>query len=61
MTWNFFGSGHKKGEHDGVGVVVKRSLTHEKIKTDGVMLRQAIDVVEFLTKTMSSGASSSYA
>ena len=34
----FFGSGHGKGEHDGVGVVVKRALTHEQLKTNGVML-----------------------
>lgn len=27
MVWNFFGSGHGKGEHDGAGAVVKRALT----------------------------------
>jgi hypothetical protein len=26
MLWNFFGSGHVKGPHDGVGVVIKRFL-----------------------------------
>jgi hypothetical protein len=24
MLWNFFGSGHGKGPHDGVGAMVKR-------------------------------------
>ncbi|MCO5554169.1 hypothetical protein L7F22_007695 [Adiantum nelumboides] len=27
MVWNFFGSGHNKGEHDGAEAVVKRVLT----------------------------------
>lgn len=61
MTWSYFGSGHGKGEHDGAGAVVKRALTHEQLKTDGVILRKAADVVDFLKKTMSHGASSSYA
>ena len=30
--WNFFGSGHGKGEHDGAGVVIKWALTHEQLK-----------------------------
>lgn len=61
MTWSFFGSGHGKGEHDGASAVVKRALTHEQLKSDGVILRNATDVVDFLTKTMPHGACSSYA
>jgi hypothetical protein len=29
MLWNFFGSGHGKGEHDGVGAIAKRKLQKE--------------------------------
>ena len=36
MRWNFFGSGHGKGEHDGAGAVIKRALTHEQLKADVV-------------------------
>ena len=61
MTWNFFGSGHGKGEHDGAGAVIKRALTHEQLKSDGVVLRQAADAVAFLTRTMSNDVCSSYA
>ena len=61
MTWSFFGFGHGKGEHDGAGAVVKRALTHEQLKSDGVILQQAVDVVQFLERTMAHGASSSYA
>ena len=61
MTWNYFGSSHGKGEHNGTSIVVKRALTHEQFKIDGVILRQATDVVDFLKGTISHGASSSYA
>ena len=61
MTWNYFGSWLEKGEHNGIGAMVKRALTHEQLKTDGVILRQVVDVVDFLKITMSHGASRSYA
>ena len=41
MSWFFFGSGHDKGEHDGAGAVVKRTLTHEQLKPNGAILRCA--------------------
>ena len=41
--------------------MIKRALTHEQLKSDGVILRQAADVVAFLMRTMSNAASSSYA
>ncbi|MCO5547757.1 hypothetical protein L7F22_001209 [Adiantum nelumboides] len=31
MLWNFFGTGHGKGEHDGAGAVIKRALTAEEL------------------------------
>lgn len=48
MCWNFFVSGHGKGEHDGAGAVIKRALTHEQLKVDGTPLKCAADVVYFL-------------
>ena len=29
MMWSFFASRHGKGEHDGAGAVIKRTLTHD--------------------------------
>lgn len=60
MTWNFSGSGHGKGEHDGAGAVIKRHLTHEQLKPNGVKLQCAHEVVAFLRETMSTGAEASY-
>ena len=48
MMWNFFALGHKKGEHNGASVVIKRTLTHEELKPDGVSMKGAADVVKFL-------------
>ena len=45
---NFSASRHGKVEHDGVGVVIKRTLTHEELKPDGWPMKCAIDVVNFL-------------
>ena len=53
MIWNFFESGHGKGEHDGAGAVVKRALTHEQLKPDGAELKCAKDVVKFLCEALS--------
>ena len=47
-------------EHDGAGAVVKRELTHEQLKIDGAILREAADVVNFLATTMSTAASTTY-
>ena len=47
MSWFFSASGHGKGEHDGAGAVVKRTLTHEQLKADGPKLTCAADVVAY--------------
>ena len=60
MRWNFSGFGHGKGEHDGVGVVIKRALTHEQLKVDGVEMNCAAHVVEFLRANMSTNATGVY-
>ena len=60
MRWNFFGSGHGKGEHDGAGAVIKRALTHEQLKADAVHMNCAAHVVDFLRTNMSTGAAGVY-
>ena len=60
MTWNFFCSGHGKGEHDGQGAVVKRALEHEQLNVDGTRLTCAADVIDFARKHLSDGAAVVY-
>ena len=48
MMHNFSASGHGKGEHDGAGAVIKRTLTHEELKPDGWPMKCAADVANFL-------------
>ena len=36
MMWSFFAFEHEKGEHDGVGAIIKRTLTHEQLKPLGL-------------------------
>ena len=44
--WNFIEAGHGKGEHDGVGVCIKRALAHEELKyKDGAILIDAKSIV----------------
>ena len=52
MCWNYFGSGHGKGKHDGAGAVIKRALTAEQLDVNGACLQNAHDVVEWLTWKM---------
>ena len=60
MTWNFFESGHGKGEHDGAGAVIKRALTHEQLKADGVPLKCARDIVMYLREHFTLGVHAVY-
>lgn len=48
MCWNYFASGHGKGEVDGAGVLLKRELYKEQIKPNGRQLQNASQVVRFL-------------
>ena len=52
MLWNFFGSGHGKGEWDGAGAVVKRALRSEQLLNPNQPLQNARDWVTFLDATM---------
>ena len=60
MTHHFSGSRHGKEEHDGAGAVIKRHLTHEKLKPNGIKLPNAIEIVSFLKETMSTRADATY-
>jgi hypothetical protein len=60
MLWNFFGSGHGKGPHDGAGAVVKSFICREQLNPDGRRLQCAKDVVDLLTEKLSSRPESSY-
>ena len=51
MMHNFSASGHGKGEHNGAGAVIKRTLTHEELKPDGWPMKSAADVVNYLNET----------
>jgi hypothetical protein len=48
MVWNFFGTGHGKGEVDGARVLLKRKVQKEKIKSQGLKLQNVKEIVSFL-------------
>ncbi len=48
MLWNYFATGHGKGEVDGVGALFKRELRKEQIKPNGEKLQCAAEVVNYL-------------
>lgn len=52
MLWNFYASGHGKGEWDGAGAVVKRALRSEQLTNPQRKLQNALDCVTFLDATM---------
>jgi hypothetical protein len=60
MLWNFFGSGHGKGPHDGAGAVVKSFIRREQLNPDGRRLQCAQDVVDLLAEKLSYRPESSY-
>ncbi len=46
-TWNFFGSGHGKGSHDGASAIIKRLIRKEQLDANGGRLQNAKEVVQF--------------
>lgn len=50
MIWSFFGSGHWKGPHDGVGAIIKRFIWHEQLNAHEKKLTNEKEVVNFLHK-----------
>ncbi|KAL3692967.1 hypothetical protein R1sor_006618 [Riccia sorocarpa] len=55
MMWNFFCSGHGKGEHDGQGAVVKSPLRQHQMRRPEGRFDCASDVVEFCIANMQRG------
>lgn len=53
MNWNFFGTGHGKGEWDGAGAVVKRALRQSQLHDTWRRMQNALDTVCFFKATMS--------
>ena len=51
--WNFFKSGHGKGEHDGAGACVKRALVNEQLKISRVELLDARSIVDWCSLALS--------
>jgi hypothetical protein len=55
MEWNYWGSSHGKGPHDGAKTCLKQTLPKEQLKSNGILLQNAQDVVSFLRSLMSLG------
>ncbi len=58
--WNFFGSSHGKGLHNGVGIVLKWFIWQVQLDVHGPNLQNAIDVVDLLHNHLSSRPKFSY-
>jgi hypothetical protein len=53
MGWNYFRTGHGKGQWDGVATHVKNALRAKQMKTIGaIKLQNVIDVCNFLQVNM---------
>jgi hypothetical protein len=58
--WSFFGFGHGKGHHDGVGAVVKRFIKQVQLDTQGPQLQNVEHVVILLHEHLSQWPKTSY-
>ena len=45
--WNYFETGHGKGEHDGASACIKTALQREEMKFIGAHLRDAASIVQW--------------
>jgi hypothetical protein len=52
MQWNFWGTGHGKGPHDGAGACLKQCLRKEQLKPDATKLHNVAVVVAYLKGAM---------
>jgi hypothetical protein len=50
MVWSYFGSGHGKGDHDGVDVILKQQIQKEQMNMDSVQLQNVTNVVAFFER-----------
>jgi len=48
MSWNYFATGHGKGEVDGACSLFKRELWQEQIKPQELKMQNAFEAVQFL-------------
>ncbi len=48
MTWNYFATGHNKGEVDGIRALLKQDLKKEQLKPNGMKIQNAHDTATFL-------------
>jgi hypothetical protein len=48
FIWNYFASGHGKGEVDGAGALLKRELRKEQMKPDGMQIHNSLEAVTYL-------------
>lgn len=53
MLWNYFASGHGKGEVDGAGALCKREVRKEQLKPNGRCIQNAEQMVRFLKEESS--------
>ena len=55
--WNYFETGHGKGEHDGVGAYIKTTLRRKEMKFTNVsIIWDAKSIVKWCSSTMGEGA-----
>ena len=50
IVWNYFASGHGKGEVDGAGALMTREIQTEQMKPNGEKLQNAQEIVSFLRR-----------
>jgi hypothetical protein len=51
--WNFFETGHGKGEHDGAGACIKRALRRYQLNPHAGRFESAIQVVQWCNMVLS--------
>ena len=50
--WNYFETGHGKGEHDGASACIKTALRREEMKFIGALLRDNAYIVKWCASVM---------
>ena len=51
-VWNYFETGHGKGQHDGAGACIKIVLRREEMKFTGAHFRDATSIVKWCASVM---------
>ena len=51
-VWNYFETGHGKGEHDGAGACIKTALRREEMKFTSARLLDAASIVQWCASFM---------